>query len=131
MMASPISLINILLINVGPSLASKSEGSFENPTQYILSSPANSFVMSTVTETQVLNLFMSLDKSKSSIDIPNNFIKLAGEPLSAPFTKIYNQSIQTGLVPNILKVSQVTPVYKSGDVTNPLSPFSKILEKLV
>ena len=78
-------------VNVGPSLASKIEDSFENPTQYILSSPANSFVMSTVTETQVLNLFMSLDKSKSSIDIPNNLIKLAAEPLSTPFTKIYNQ----------------------------------------
>ena len=47
-------------VNVGPSLASKIEDSFENPTQYILSSPANSFVMSTVTETQVLNLFTSL-----------------------------------------------------------------------
>ena len=126
-------------VNVGPSLASKIEDCHDNPTQYILSSPANSFVMSTVTENQVLNLFMSLDKSKSSIDIPNNLIKLAAEPLSAPFTKIYNQSIQTGVVPNILKVSQVTPVYKSGDVTNPgnyrpisiLSPFSKVLGKLV
>ena len=106
-------------VTVGPSLASKIEDSYENPTQYILSSPANSFVMSTVTETQVLNLFMTLDKSKSSIDIPNNLIKLAAKPLSAPLTKIYNQSIQTGVVPNILKVSQVTPVYKSGDITNP------------
>ena len=128
-------------VNVGPSLVSKIEDSYESPTQYILSSPVNSFVMSTVTETQVLNLFMTLDKSKSwsSIDIPNNLIKLAAKPLSVPFTKIYNQSILTGVVPNILKVSQVTPVYKSGDVTNPgnyrpisiLSPFSKILEKLV
>ena len=78
--------------------------------------------MSTVTVTQVLNLFMSLDKSKSSIDIPNNLIKLAAEPLSAPFTKIYNQSIQTGVVPNILKVSQVIPVYNSGDVTSYINP---------
>ena len=67
-------------VNVGPGLASKIEDSYENPTQYILSSPANSFVMSTVTETQVLNLFMTLDKNKSSIDIPNNLIKLAAEP---------------------------------------------------
>ena len=126
-------------VNVGPSLASKIDDSSQNPTQYILSSPVNSFVMSTVTENQVYNLFMTLDKNKSSIDIPNNLIKLAAEPLSALFTKIYNESIQTGVVPNILKVSQVTPVYKSGDVTNPgnyrpisvLSPFSKILEKLV
>ena len=95
--------------------------------------------MSTVTETWVSNLFKTLDKNKSSIDIPNNLIKLAAAPLSVPFTQIYNQSIQTGVVPNILKVSQVTPVYKSGDVTDPgnyrpistLSPFSKVLEKLI
>jgi len=49
-------------VNVGPSLASKIENSYENPMQYILSSPANSFVMSTVTETYVLNLFKTLEK---------------------------------------------------------------------
>ena len=31
-------------------------------------------------------------------------------PLSVPFTQIYNQRIETGIVPNILKLSQVTPV---------------------
>ncbi len=75
-------------VHVGKSL-----DSFENPTQYILSSPANSFVMSTVTETQVSNLFKTLDQIKSSIDLPNNLIKLAAEPLSVPFTITYNQSI--------------------------------------
>ena len=52
---------------------------------------------------------------------------------------IYNQSIEIGIVPNILKVSQVTPVYKNGDVTYPgnyrpistLSPFSKVFERLI
>ena len=77
--------------------------------------------------------------NKSSIDIPNKLIKLAAEPLSIPFAQIYNQSIETGIVPDILKVSQVTPVYKNGDVTDPanyrpvstLSPFSKVLERLI
>ena len=46
------------------------------------------------------------------IGIPNKLIKIAAEPLSVPFTQNYNQSIETGIVPNILKVSQVTPVYK-------------------
>ena len=95
--------------------------------------------MSTVTETQVSSLFETLDANKSSIDIPNKLIKLAAGPLSVPFTKIYNQSIETGIVPNVLKVSQVTPVYKNGDVTDPgnyrpistLSPFSKVFERLI
>ena len=56
-----------------------------------------------------------------------------------PLTYIYNQSVETGIVPYILKVSQISPVYKGGDATDPsnyrpiatLSPFSKVLERLV
>ena len=59
--------------------------------------------------------------------------------MSIPLTCIYNHSIETGIVPDILKVSQVSPVYKGGDATDPsnyrpiatLSPFSKVLERLV
>ena len=126
-------------INVGPNLASKIDKSNENPTQYISSPLINSFVMENVTEAQVSNLFKNLDINKASIGIPNKLIKIAAEPLSAPFTQIYNQSIETGVVPNILKISQVTPVYKNGDATDPanyrpistLSSFSKVLEKLI
>ena len=130
---------NTHFINVGRYLASKIANSSVNPTQYISFSPSSSFVMSTVTETQVSSLFKALDANKSSTDIPNKLVKLAAEPLSVPFTNIYNQSIEIGIVPNILKVSQVTPVYKNGDVTDPgnyrpistLSPFSKVLERLI
>ena len=125
-------------INVGPHLASRIANSNEHPTQYISFSPTNSFVMSTMTETQVSSLFKTLEVNKSSVDIPNKLIKIAAEPLSVPFTKIYNQSSETGIVLNILKVSQVTPVYKNCDVTDPgnyrpisiLSPFSKVFERL-
>lgn len=91
-------------INVGPNLASKIDKSNDNPTQYISSPLINSFVMENVTEAQVSN-FKNLDTNKSSIGIPNKLIKIAAEPLSVPFTQIYNQSIETGVVPNILKIS--------------------------
>ena len=47
--------------------------------------------------------------------------------------------INTGTVPDILKISRITPIYKSGAVTNPniyrpisvLSAFSKVLERIV
>ena len=95
--------------------------------------------MENVTDAQVSNLFNNLNTNTSSIGIPNKLIKIAAEPLSVPFTQIYNQSIETSIVPNILKVSQVTPVYKRGDATDPtnyrpistLSSFSKVFEKLI
>ena len=102
--------------------------------QCITSSPTNSFVKSSVTETQVSTLFKALDANKSSIDIPNKLIKLAADPLSEPFTQIYNQSIVT--VPNVLKsrmslqftkiVTSLTQVSNYRPISI-LSPFSKVL----
>ena len=131
--------INKHFINVGPNLASKIDKSNENPAQYISSFSIKSFIMENVTEAQVSNLFKNLDTNRSSIGIPKKLINISTDPLSVPFTQIYNQSIETGIVPNILKVSQVTPVYKSGDAIDPanyrpistLSSFRKVFEKLI
>lgn len=53
--------------------------------------------------------------------------------------KSNNESISTGIVPDIFKISRITPIFKSGTVTEPgnyrpiaiISPFGKILERLV
>ena len=125
-------------INVGPSLARIIEPNNDNPTQFI-KPLTSSFVMSNVTELEVCQLFSNLDDNKASINIPNKLIKIACNPLSRPFTYIYNKSIANGVVPDILKESQVTPIYKGGEVTDPgnyrpisiLSPFSKVLERII
>ena len=124
---------------IGSTLASAINPIYDNPTKYIRNSPANSFYLSAVTEEYVAQLFSNLNERKASLDIPNKLIKLASHELSKPFSYIYNQSIVQGIVPNVLKVSRVTPIFKSGDATDPanyrpiavLSPFSKILEKIV
>ena len=59
--------------------------------------------------------------------------------MSIPLTYIYNQSIETGIVPDILKVSQIPLEYKGDDATDrsnyrpiaTLSPFSKMLQRLI
>ena len=95
--------------------------------------------MSPVEVTQVCRLFQNLNENKTSLDIPNKLIEIASEPLSIPFTYIYNQSITNGIVPDAFKISKVTPTYKSGEVTDPgnyrpiatISSFSKVLERLI
>ena len=49
-------------------------------------------------------------------------------------TSIFNQSLQQGAVPDILKISKVTPIDKGGEITDPandrpistLSTFTQI-----
>ena len=125
---------------MGPTLANSIEGANNiNPSTYIRNSPIPSFVMSPVTEKQVYDLFSMPNNKKTSMDRPNNMIKLASHIISPIFTHVYNESIITGIVPNILKISRITPIYKSGDVADTfnyrpisiLSSFAKVLEHLV
>ena len=80
-----------------------------------------------------------LDRHKATIDIPNYLIKTVSNLLSTTLTNLFNESIELGIVPDIFKISKVTPVFTTGAVTDPsnyrpvsvLSPFAKILERLV
>lgn len=125
--------------NVGLNLASKIPNINDNPTKFIDNSPTTSFVMSPVLPLEVMKLFKSLNENKASLNIPNKLIKIASSQFAIPFTYIYNQSIKMGIVPDLFKIPRITPIYKSGILTDPnnyrpisiLSPFSKIFERIV
>ena len=88
---------------------------------------------------QVELALSGLDRHKATIDIPNYLIKIASNLLSTPFTNLFIESIESGIVPVFFKISKVTPVFKTGAMTDAgnyrpiavLSPFAKILERLV
>ena len=83
---------------------------------------------------QVELALSGLDRHKATTDIPNYLIKIAINLLYTPLTNLFNESIESGIVTYVFKVSKVT-----GAMTNPgnfrpiavLSPFAKILERLV
>ena len=100
---------------------------------------SSSFILSPVDQSQVNAILSSLSSNKASFDIPNHFLKLVSHSLSIPLTQLYNESIESGLVPDVFKIAKVTLIFKSGQITEPgnyrpislASPFSKVLERLV
>ena len=62
-------------------------------------------LLSPVTEAQVSRLFLNLDLQKASLDIANKLIKIAAKSLSKLLAFIHKQSITTGVVPEVFKVS--------------------------
>ena len=99
------------------------------------------FSFETVANKDVLNLIKELPGNKATVsnDIPVSVLK---ESLSAYYEKltdIFNNCIRSDTFPEILKKSEVTPVFKKGDPTSKtdyrpvstLSNFSKIFEKLI
>ena len=108
-------------------------------TSLINTNPMNSFFLQPIAEKEVLNHMYGLKSSKSTgrYGIPVKYIELTGKIIAPILTKIYNCCIADGYFPDILKIAEVIPFYKTGPknkCTNYrpisiLSPLSKIFEK--
>ena len=72
-----------------------------------------------VMNAQVLNNFLTLDKNKISLDIPNAMLRMIAPIISPVLTNIYNELFDIGIVPDILKISRIMLICKTGTVTNP------------
>ena len=133
--------LNEYFVNVGPTLASKlpSDPNLLEPTSYIKQNSQQSFMFRAICTEEVSDFIQGLKTSKASIGPPIIRIKLANQQISTALALVFNNSLVQGIMPNILKLSRVTPVHKSGDSTEPenyrpistLSSFTQILEKLV
>ena len=132
--------LNSYFINVGPNQAA-SIPSYDNadPTQYIKRSFRDSFMFQPISVHEVRDAIQALKTNKSYIDIPQKCIKLATDHISESITTVFNNSLEQGIMPNVLKLSKVTPVDKGGELSDPsnyrpistLSSFAQILEKLI
>ena len=131
--------LNTHFINVGRDLAEKLPQTNADPNKYIKGAFQNSFMFRGIYIQEVHDAIMGLKLNKSSIGIPQKFIKLACDYISETLTIIFNQSLLQGIVPDIIKISKVTPVDKGGETTDPanyrpistLSAFTQIFEKLI
>ena len=78
-------------------------------------------------------------KAAGSDDIPPLLLRLCEPAAAGPIAQIINESLSTGMVPDVYKLATVCPVHKSGDKSEasnyrPVSLLpivSKILEKVV
>ena len=80
------------------------------------------------------------NKSSSGYDgISNTILKSIKSVIIKPLTLIINQMVETGIFPDVLKISKVIPIYKKGDVSllsnyRPISllpTLSKIFERVI
>lgn len=104
-------------------------------------SPCGSFVMTLTDESEVLGVIRDLrEKCAVGVDlISGTVIKRYAQLLATPITHICNLAINSGVFPQVFKLGQIKPIYKSGDknlVDNyrPISvlpTLSKILERIM
>ena len=131
---------NNYFTSIGETLASKIPKSTRTYESY-LTKHNSDLEMQDLTENELKNGFYSLKPNKSSgfDNISARTILQCYESLKAPLKYIFNLSLNTGDVPNNLKIAKVTPIHKTGEKAEtsnyrPISVlpcFSKILERIM
>ena len=116
------------------------ENSNPNPTNSVprTESPLDDFP---ITEEDIVKQIkkMPLSAAAGPDEIPSTLLKNCVDSIKSPLRKIWQQSFEEGLIPDILKTGIITPIYKGGDRTKPqnyrpislTSHITKIFEKIV
>ena len=99
------------------------------------------FSFSCFSEVDVVRTIKNLPNNKASVfgDIPVQILKQSIEKFAFTITKSFNDCLRIDTFPDILKLADISPVYKKGDITNKenyrpistLSNLSKVLERLM
>ena len=133
---------NSYFANIGPKLSDSIiyDGN-KNVSSYLKDRVLHSFSFENVTEEDVLKTVKDLAPKTSAghDEISTKLLKLITPHISGLLTLIMNQSLNTGIFPNKLKIAKVIPLFKKSDPHlfdnyRPISllpSISKIYEKIV
>lgn len=133
---------NSFFTNIGTKLAEKisdPDNDYQSPLKSI--NQINSIFLKPTSPDEIINITNNLKTSNScGIDgISSRLLKSIIDIIAPVLSNIFNTSLATGIVPSLLKVAKVTPVFKSGDnfkfsnyrPISILPSASKILEKIM
>ena len=125
-------------ISIAESMTSHDKDSYK---KYLVNPTHHHFQFNPVTEKQVLDT-LNLLNNKTSCGhdgISTNLLKKIFSPLLKPLTIVINQSIRTGIFPDLLKIAKLVPLFKKDDPHifgnyRPIAllpSISKLFEKII
>jgi hypothetical protein len=132
---------NKYFINIGPELISKLPQHTPNPTSFMnMTQMYPTIFLAPTTTAEIESIILKLKSSSPGHDgITLNILKHIFPIISNSLTHLINLSLQTGKVPDEIKIAKVTPIYKANDPAqfsnyrpiSVLSIFSKLFEKVM
>ena len=134
-------IFNDFYINVADSITKSIPVTPKSPLDYLSNRTGNSLFLTPVTLMEVNDLISILNPSKSvgPNSIPIKLLKIIGSSVSQFLALLVNQSFQSGIFPDKLKIAKVISLFKKGIPEIPsnyrlislLPIFSKLFEKLI
>ena len=131
--------LNDFYVNVGNMIENKIPRCDKKFSTYLIDANPSNIFLKPVDSDEIINLVkqISISKSCGPNSIPTNILRNNIHILSAPLEIIINNSFAEGVFPNFLKIADVCPIYKKGDLSkcenyrpiSLLSNLSKIFER--
>ena len=133
---------NKYFTNIGPELSQNIKPPpSKNYTDFLTERIASSFSFETITCSETAKVIKSLKPKTSSghDNLSTVLLKFISPTIAQPLTTIINQSLCTGIFPDLLKIAKVLPFFKKADPHifdnyRPISllpTISKVFEKIV
>ena len=128
---------------LGETLAGKIKVGNKTIEDYLSYIPCNlsSMLMKPTSQREIIKLITKLpNKTRHGHDmISNELLKKLNKRISSPLCMIFNQSLQEGIFPDLMKMAEVIPLYKGKEsdkvinyrLISLLLTISKVLEKIV
>ena len=130
---------NEFFVGIGNMVEAKIPKGKLHFSDFLGNSSPNSIFLKPVDTDEVLSIILKLKTSKACgpNSIPSNILKVHCDSLCEPLKVILNMSLSQGIVPELLKDSEVCPIYKKNDKNkcenyrpiSLLSNLSKIFER--
>ena len=110
-------------------------------TEYLTRPQCASFFIDPTTPKEIEEEITGLNVNKACgpYSIPVKLLKIMKTLVSYPLSYLFNLSFSLGVVPDMIKIARVIPLYKAGNRTimsnyrpiSLLSVFNKLLEKIM
>jgi hypothetical protein len=103
--------------NIGPSLSKNIPSVSSDPSFYFSGEFNESFVIDPVTDKEIRQITKEFQSGKATgyDNIPFSIVKDSIDQIDKPLAFIINLSLSQGIFPDQMKISRITPLYKSGD----------------
>ena len=134
-------LFNKFFVNVSHDITQKIPRTRKSPLDFIHNRICDSFFIAPSAPSEISDIINMLKPGKSlgPNSIPVKLLKHLCPLISSPFSQIIDESFQSGIFPDKMKLAKVIPLFKKGcSVTasnyrpiSLLSVFSKITEKVM
>ena len=132
---------NDFFVNIGPNLADELPNTDVAYGDFLGQNIEQSLFWKPITAVEIKSQVLLLDTKKACghDNMPVQLIRDSAPYISHPLAYIFNLSLETGKVPDEIKIAKVTPLHKKGPREDPgnyrpisvLPVIGKVLEKLI